>query len=193
MASSGLRDHTGALALFDQALTLARAIGDRQHEANLLWQQGIQYAELGQRDWAVAKAQEAIDLLQKMGKPQADLFANHLRSYRLSEAGEPNGAASGGSLATGVVWGHPVAGPNVGKQSSSPGLLRMALSAAKSMATFLGAGLKTVPAETQRKRLQTCASCEHHTGLRCKVCGCFTNLKTRMPHEECPIGKWPPA
>ncbi|MEE3219699.1 MAG: hypothetical protein VX257_05520 [Planctomycetota bacterium] len=23
------------------------------------------------------------------------------------------------------------------------------------------------------------------------MCGCFTDLKAKMPHEDCPIGKWP--
>jgi hypothetical protein len=70
-------------------------------------------------------------------------------------------------------------------------LLRMAVSATKAMATFLGTGMKTAPVELQQKRLNTCATCEHHTGLRCRICGCFTNVKARMLHEDCPIGKWP--
>ena len=77
------------------------------------------------------------------------------------------------------------------KATAGPGLLRMAMSATKAMAGFAGSGFKTAPAETQRQRLQTCAVCEHHTGVRCKICGCFTNVKSRMLHENCPIGKWP--
>jgi hypothetical protein len=67
----------------------------------------------------------------------------------------------------------------------------MAMSATKAMAGFVGSGFKTTSPEVQQKRLQTCAVCEHHTGLRCKICGCFTNVKSRMLHEDCPIGKWP--
>ena len=77
------------------------------------------------------------------------------------------------------------------KATGGPGLLRMAMSATKAMAGFAGSGFKTAPVETQRQRLQTCAVCEHHTGVRCKICGCFTNVKSRMLHEDCPIGKWP--
>jgi hypothetical protein len=71
-----------------------------------------------------------------------------------------------------------------------PGLLRMAYSAAKSLTKFLGSGLKTVPAEQRAIRLQICQGCEHHTGVRCRVCGCFTSAKTWLPHERCPLGKW---
>jgi len=67
----------------------------------------------------------------------------------------------------------------------------MGLSAAKAMVGFVGSGFKTASAETQQQRLQVCASCEHHTGLRCRLCSCFTAVKARLPFEHCPIGKWP--
>jgi hypothetical protein len=73
----------------------------------------------------------------------------------------------------------------------NPGLLRMAFSSAKAIAQFLGSGFKTVSRTAYAKRLDTCGACEHHTGVRCRVCGCFTNVKASMLHEECPIGKWP--
>jgi hypothetical protein len=76
-------------------------------------------------------------------------------------------------------------------QKGGPSLLRKALSATKAMANFVGSGFKTTPADVRRQRLQTSAVCEHHTGLRCQICGCFTNVKSRLLHEDCPIGKWP--
>jgi hypothetical protein len=66
----------------------------------------------------------------------------------------------------------------------------MALSAAGSMAKFLGSGFAVAPREVHRGRLEACSSCEHHTGLRCLVCGCFTSAKARLAHERCPVGKW---
>src|SRR5262249_31924583 len=72
-----------------------------------------------------------------------------------------------------------------------PGVMRMAFSAVKSMAKFVGSGMKTVPKAAYQRRLQTCTPCEHHTGVRCKLCGCFTSVKAWLPHEHCPIGKWP--
>jgi hypothetical protein len=67
----------------------------------------------------------------------------------------------------------------------------MARSAAKALLQFVGSGLKTVTAETLRERLQRCAGCDYRTGLRCRICGCFTELKARLPYEECPHGEWP--
>jgi hypothetical protein len=67
----------------------------------------------------------------------------------------------------------------------------MAFMAMKSMAHFAGSGFKTALAETHQKRLQICGQCPHHTGLRCKLWGCFTSVKAWMPHESCPIGRWP--
>ena len=58
---------------------MAREIGDRLHQSNLLWQQCIQYAELGHRDGTIAKGQAAVDLMRSMGRPHADWYENHLR------------------------------------------------------------------------------------------------------------------
>ena len=69
--------------------------------------------------------------------------------------------------------------------------MRMAVSAKRAMTAFIGSGFKTVSPTTQQQRHNVCSDCEHHTGLRCRLCGCFTGAKTRLPFERCPIGKWP--
>jgi tetratricopeptide (TPR) repeat protein len=200
LASSAGRDLNQAFAFLEQALAIARQVGDRQHEADLLWHLGIVHAEASQRDQAVAKAQEAIDLFEQMGNPQADWLESQLQKYRAGEIGVPQGAAApaagasapffGGQIvASGWTDSEPWQGQMQG--TSGPGLLRMAFAAMKSMARFAGSGFKAAPASIYQKRLQTCGQCQHHTGLRCKVCGCFTSVKAWMPHEECPIGKWP--
>jgi len=197
-------DHHGALALFDKALPLARLVGDRQQEANLLWYQGIHHAVLGQRDLAVAKAEEAIAVLKLMGKPQAAWYGAQLQKYRMGAIEDMPGRAAqvvGAPLSPhdylgGAISAHAMAGSTNVEQAkakpvSGPGLLAMAMSATKAMANFVGSGFKAVTPEIQRKRLETCAGCEHHTGMRCKICGCFTAVKSGMLHEDCPIGKWP--
>jgi tetratricopeptide (TPR) repeat protein len=182
------QDHVRALASYGRALDLARGVGDRQHEAELLWGLGIEHAELGQQDRAVALGQEAVDLLRQLGNPAAGDYARLLHQYRteregarLGGPGVPPGAFPGGSVVT----------TGTGQPSGGPGLLRMAASLTSSMAKYLGSGLKPVTAEALQQRLGVCATCEHHTGLRCRVCGCFTRMKALMPHERCPVGKWP--
>ncbi len=200
---SMMRDPRGALELFGRALDLARSVGDRQQEANLLWLQAIQLAEIDRRDDAIARGQEAIALFTKLGKPQAGWYGAYLQKYRMglfdnepmpAVAGVTRGpeAFLGGSLVAGAVAAQAPAQAQANpKGTTGPGLLRMALSATKSMAQFAGSGFKTTPQEIQRRRLQTCTPCEHHTGMRCKICGCFTAAKSRLLHESCPIGKWP--
>jgi hypothetical protein len=98
----------------------------------------------------------------------------------------------GGAIVASVISGQQSPGQSqVSQSNSGPGLLRMAMTATKAMANFVGTGMKTTPADLQQRRSQTCATCEHHTGMRCKVCGCFTHVKIKMLHEDCPIGKWP--
>jgi tetratricopeptide (TPR) repeat protein len=200
LAGAKLGRGAEALAAFEQALALARAVGHRKHEADLLWYAAIQHAELGHRDQALASGEAAIALMQKMRNPQAALFAEHLRKYRAGETGAalaaPPAAPAGspeaylGGSVVADLWAAPGPG-QAAAPAEGPGLLRMALSAAKSMARFVGSGFKTAAPDTVRRRLETCASCEHFTGLRCRLCGCFTGAKARLDHEECPVGKWP--
>jgi len=184
-AHAGMGDLPTALDLLTEALLLARALSDRQHEADLLWHLAIRRAELGQPAQALEYGQAAVQLLESLGKPHAHVYAEHLQKYRQGEA-----SGAGGRLAMAGVMGQTVPGSVSLPARMGPGFLRMAISAGKALARFVGSGLKTVSAEMFRKRLQQCAGCNYHTGLRCRICGCFTNLKARLPHEECPLGKW---
>ena len=45
--------------------------------------------------------------------------------------------------------------------------------------------------EIRAQRWETCQGCEHLTAMnRCRKCGCFMELKTWMPEQECPLQKW---
>jgi tetratricopeptide (TPR) repeat protein len=195
-----LGDGARSLAAFHEALAVARAVGHRLHEAAVLWFLGIVHAELGERDAAIANAQAAIDVFEQAGNSQAPWYAEHLRKYRAGETGRELGdrseAAADETMFGAVLVGATVWTPPAGSSHNSrlpaqdPGLLRMAVSATQAMMKFLGSGLKTVSSAARERRLRTCAACPHHTGLRCRLCGCFTNVKARLPYEECPLGKW---
>lgn len=55
---------------------------------------------------------------------------------------------------------------------------------------WVAKGMAITPPEELKTRQEACNSCEHFTGSRCKLCGCFTQAKLRMATEKCPIGKW---
>jgi tetratricopeptide (TPR) repeat protein len=198
-ASSSLGAPAQAIGLLEQAFSLARDLGDRHHQAKLLWNLCIQHAELGQREQAKAFGQGAIDLYREMRNPEAAWYADHLKSYLAGESTPPSAIATnigpggifGGSTAAIAMSGYHAPGVGQAETTRGPGLLRMAVTASKSMAKFIASGLKTVSPETQRERLEVCARCEHHTGVRCRICGCFTYAKSQMTHENCPLGKWP--
>lgn len=188
-ASLRLHGHHEALAFFERALSLALELDDRRHAAELLWSLAIEHAALGQRDEAGARGQAAVELWEQIGSPIAGLFANHLDKYR---RGETLPASVAGAKADQL----PVAHGNGDATSRppdvvSPSWLTMAFSAARTAGKFLGSGLKTVPAYVHRQRVERCAACSHHTGLRCRLCGCFTQTKAWLPHEDCPLRKWP--
>lgn len=172
LAWSTLGDAGRALGLFDEAVAVARRVGDRQHEADLLWHQGIILAETGRRDEALARGQAAVNVLEKMGSPRAAWFADHLARYRRAEpdvhALPPLGF--GGSISVGPWTAPTITSTDPIVPPSGPGPLRMAFSAAKAMARFIGSGFAVVGPEAVRARLDACDACEHHTGSRCKVC-----------------------
>jgi tetratricopeptide (TPR) repeat protein len=197
---SQLGDPASAVDCFEQALSLARSLGHRKHEADLLWYLAIAAAELGQRDQAIAHAQSAIDLMKAMRNPQAEKYAEQLEKYRagareagLASPGVPafTGATYVGDSIVAGMWSSPGGAQAGQSQTEGPGLLRMALSLGRSMIKFVGSGMRVTPPHILQQRVRTCAACEHHTGLRCRLCGCFTHAKARLDHEECPIGKWP--
>jgi hypothetical protein len=127
-----------------------------------------------------------------MGNPQAELMNSYLQKYRsekTSLAGLVEPLFFGGQIVAAEAKALALQ-PRRQHETGSPGFLRMAFMAMKSMARFVGSGCKPAPAGVFQKRLHICGACEHHTGLRCKLCGCFTRVKAWMPHERCPMGKW---
>jgi tetratricopeptide (TPR) repeat protein len=182
-----------ALTSSEQALTIARDMGDRQQEANLLWFLAVQHAALGHRDRAIIRAQAAINLLDELQLPYRDLYAEHLQRYRLDDGGHPGGSLAPAPYPSETIvsgWGIQAGRPAVSTPSAGANWLQMAFSAARSMATLLASGMQTVSPEVHQNRIQICAGCEHYTGLRCRVCGCFIRPKAWLVRERCPIGKW---
>ena len=197
-------DHPGALALFEKALPLARLVGDRQQEANLLWYQGIHHAVLGQRDLAVAKAEEAIAVFKLMGKPQAAWYGAQLQKYRMGVVEEmPGGPSQGvgtppltarlpGRVDRRARHGGPAqrwAGSGQADQWSR--FARHGHVGHQGHGELRRFGIQDRDARNSAEATRDLRGCEHHTGMRCKICGCFTAVKSGMLHEDCPIGKWP--
>lgn len=44
----------------------------------------------------------------------------------------------------------------------------------------------------QKKRIETCKLCEFYNPIsrRCRKCGCFMQIKTRLRLANCPMGFW---
>ncbi len=57
---------------------------------------------------------------------------------------------------------------------------------------FFNPNTEYVTDEEAGKRMGICKSCPllFKPTNQCKQCGCFMNLKTKMSHATCPIGKW---
>lgn len=57
---------------------------------------------------------------------------------------------------------------------------------------ILNPNTKYLSDEDANKRLDICKKCPKliKATSQCKECGCFMNLKTKMEHATCPLGKW---
>lgn len=198
-AQAQLGQRPEALLNLDRALVLAVQVGDRPHEAALLWHSAALHDALGDRENALKYGGWAVDLLRRLADPRVAEFARHLAHYRdAAPPAPPTGPAGPRPFRTATpVEARPLApaqaaaAPPADGLPAGPGLLAMAAGAAAAAARFAGSGFQTVPEAAYRARLAACSTCEHHTGLRCRLCGCFTAAKARMPHEHCPDGRWP--
>lgn len=191
LAHQAQAERTQALERFEEARALAQSLGDIQHEATLLWYEGITYAELEQPARALERGEAAVAQLRRLRRPQAEEYAQHLADYRasLTQTAPPPTAVVGGDLFTATTTTTITPQP-LTSTADGPSLLRMALTATKAAATFAGSGFKAVPLSVYRSRMSTCSHCDMFTGVRCRVCGCISAAKARLPHEQCPAGRW---
>jgi hypothetical protein len=74
---------------------------------------------------------------------------------------------------------------------ADPNLLAMAVSVSRSLAKFAAAGFRPASSNVHAARMDQCGACQYLEGTRCTLCGCFADKKAWMPHEDCPIGRWP--
>ena len=70
-------------------------------------------------------------------------------------------------------------------------LIGAAAGFAASMARFAASGFQRIGEQSQRLRVSHCEPCRYRKQNRCTLCGCFFAKKAWLPHEDCPIGKWP--
>jgi hypothetical protein len=185
---------TGAHDVLPESVSVE---GDREHEKHLVRALNGLYGNDGLQaplnssevvkfiSWANLQPSGTAWRLRAMRKYDDQSEAQVHQDPDSQSPAEPL-ARSDGPLATELSPGKGTHGT-----PRTEGWLRMATSAATASAKFVGSGLKVVSSETRQRRLRVCASCEHHTGMRCRVCGCFTSAKTWLPHEACPIGRWP--
>ncbi len=191
MCLFGVRDFALAENSWKQSLSLAVDLNDPVHEAELLWLLAIVHAECSLRGAALERGREALRKFQLLGNPFVPWLTEHLLRYE--QRTEERLAKPAESSALDSVLGPWSVSTNDLSASLSPpapGLLRMAFSAVKSISRFFTSGFETVTEATYQSRLAECATCEHHTGVRCTRCGCFTSIKAWMPHEPCPLGRW---
>lgn len=185
-----------AVAYLEQASHITQQRGDGRSESSIAWQAAICHEQLGRTDLARVAAERAIQLGRQFELPMADRYAESLTRFLSGGAPLSAGTDDQSSDPTRANWllDEPVhmvlADASRDKSPRPASVLQMAFTATRSMAKFAAAGFKSVHRDQRETRLDICHHCEHYTGLRCKVCGCFVAAKTWLRHEACPLDKW---
>ncbi len=183
------------------ALEAASALADgldAPARAAALERLGAALAGRGDPAGAAAVLGRALAAAREAGDRRHEARLLWLRAAAWAEAGRPGPAAAAAGESAALLRSIGAAEADWFEAQSrryrpdaeGPGALRMALTAARAMATFLGTGARTTTAGERGVRLAACRACVHRAGLRCRICGCFTAAKAALPHERCPIGRW---
>jgi hypothetical protein len=70
--------------------------------------------------------------------------------------------------------------------------VRVAAAAAAAVRFALG-GMRVLGPAEQQARMAACDGCPWRRGDECRACGCVLSIKSWMPAEHCPHGRWPRA
>ena len=86
IAYKNLGEPRRAIEFFEQRLAVARELGDRRGEGNALWNMSLALDKLGQRAGAIARAEAALKILQKIEDPHVAKVQEQLEAWRKSRA-----------------------------------------------------------------------------------------------------------
>lgn len=107
--------------------------------------------------------------------------------------GDPTGSSLPGFIKEQLLLNQPYIQMSAANQ---PSWCERMKSASSAMARFIAGGGKLLPKDEVRKRLDVCLSngCGQ-LGKQlgkpvCNACGCFLQIKTRLPAEHCPLRLW---
>jgi hypothetical protein len=138
-----------------------------------------------------------VELLWNADDPRAEWFEQHLRQFSEGGAGQEQAGAVPIDPDA-AVWffaGAVEAALTLGRQREAdqegvPNPLGLALVPSKRMGEFVAQKFRAVDDAELGRRVAQCRSCQHFTGLRCRLAACFAEVRAKLRHERCPIGRW---
>lgn len=82
-----------------------------------------------------------------------------------------------------------------GRKPKPPSMPEKFVSAMKAVREFVRSGGEILNGDSVAARISACDLCDQKTSFIgrpvCGACGCFIQLKAKLPHEHCPLQKWP--
>jgi tetratricopeptide (TPR) repeat protein len=86
LAYAALGEPRRAIEYYQQALAIAREIGDRRGEGNRLGNLGRTYAALGEARQAIEYLEQALSIFEEIESPYAELARSRLAELRNSQS-----------------------------------------------------------------------------------------------------------
>lgn len=75
--------------------------------------------------------------------------------------------------------------------NAKPSVKTMTASLIESAAIWAKNGFALLDEEDHEKRFSICKTCDElYDGGRCRKCGCFMEVKSKLAGMKCPINKW---
>ena len=81
MAYADLGETQKAIEYYEQALAIAREIGDRRGEATALWNMSLSLDQLGNKAQAIEYARDALKILEEIEDPRAENVKRKLQEW----------------------------------------------------------------------------------------------------------------
>lgn len=180
---------------FLQQLKIAKELPDPHIEKLALGNLGTHYAKVKDPEQAIQYYELAIHLARSSGDYEYEALLTWGSALQKQALNLPKEAVEYAHKAINIFvkLKDPQAEVLLEQlKNFDTGILSKISNFSKNTFAYIKDAKLTKLTENERnKRLTICTTCEFHTGITCKICGCFTAVKSWLPYGHCPIRKWP--
>ena len=88
LAYADLGETRRAIEFYEQALQIAREIGDRRGAGSALWNMALALGQLEDRAQAIVRAEAALAIYEQIESPHAEMMRNRLAEWKAGDGAD---------------------------------------------------------------------------------------------------------